>query len=424
MEAMKKKWNSLSLRRFLVLTVLLSAGIVVLLSALIIGGCAAFRHWLLPEPDALYLTIEETRSDGTTGKSSYRLKFGEELSSLPYSRIKDVTDGVIQNRYSVQRLEQGVESLTPKRKLAYQVCGIIMFAAPAILAFAAIFLCSMFFYRYKLKKPLFLLADAARKIAEQNLDFEIVYACGDEMGELCRSFDKMRAVLYENHKAMWNMFEERRLMQASVAHDLRNPIAIIEGYAEYLETGLKNGNISQEKTAHIVKKLGVAAKRLEQYTESVRRLNQSEEMQPDRVTVSVKKLAHDITEDLALLTKQSGITLRVTEDLPQQEIQVDTVLLHRILENIVNNARRYARQEIELAFSLTGRVLMVTVTDDGAGFPPEVLNRTGNTLLIAGKDGHMGIGLPISRLLCEKHGGSLELSNVAGGACVKFSLLV
>lgn len=424
MEALKKKWNDLPLRRFFTLTVLLFAGAAVLLSALVIGGCTAFRHWLLPEPDAVYLTVEETRSDGVVMEYSHLLRFGEDLSSLPLVQMEEAADGVIQNRYSVQRIEKGTESLTPKRKLAYQACGVIMVAAPAVLAFTAIFLCGMVFYRCKLRKPLLLLEDAAGKIAEQNLDFEIVYACEDEMGALCHSFEEMRAALYENHKTMWNMFEERRLMQASVAHDLRNPIAIIEGYAEYLETGLKNGNMSPEKTARIVEKLGVAAKRLEQYAESVRYLNQTEELQPDRRTVSVTKLARGLAEDLALLAEQSGITLQVVEKLPQEEIQVDTVLLYRILENIVNNARRYARQEICLAFSLTGRVLTVTVTDDGAGFPPEVLDRKGSTLLIAGKDGHMGIGLSVSRLLCEKHGGSLELSNTPGGACVKISLSV
>lgn len=416
------------LRRFLILTVCLSIGMVVLASVMIIGGCVAFRHWILPDPDAVYLTIEETFTDGTVDKSTYLLDFGDDLSSLPFIKMEydgvPVTEDIKQTRYSIEKFETGMDSLSPKRKLAYQICGIIMFAAPIVLAFAAILLCCMYFYRRKLKIPISVLADATKQIAGQNLDFGIIYPCGDEMGELCRSFEDMRATLCENNKMMWNMLEERRLMQASVAHDLRNPIAIIEGYTEYLEKGLKSGEMDREKTIHIVQNLGAAAKRLEQYTESVRLLNQTEEARLERKSVDARKLLEDISEDLSLLSEQRGISLQVTGHMPQEEIQVDPALLYRVLENILSNGLRYAERKIQLAVTLQERMLMITVTDDGKGFPQEILNETGKKLLASDKDGHMGIGLSVSRLLCKKHGGKLELSNTPGGACVKIALSV
>lgn len=428
METLKKRWQDLPLRRFLILTVCFSAGTAALVSALIIGCCAAFRHWLLPDPNAVYLTVEETRSDGTVVSSTHLLNFGGGLSSLPFIKIEDdgiqAAEEIKQTRYSIEKIETGADSLSPKRKLAYKLCGVVMFAAPAVLAFAAILWCCMYFYRRKLKTPLSVLADATRQIAEQNLDFELVYPCGDEMGELCRSFDDMREALCENNKAMWNMLEERRLMQASIAHDLRNPIAIIEGYTEYLEKGLERGEMGREKTARIARNLRSAAKRLERYTESVRLLNQTEEIQPDRKKVNAEKLARDIGEDLSLLAEQKGIVLQAANRLPRQEIQADAALLYRILENILNNALRYAKQKIQLDFSLEDRKLTAVVTDDGGGFPPEILNGGEKKLLAADQDGHMGIGLSVSRLLCRKHGGSLELSNVPGGARVKISISV
>lgn len=428
MEAMKNKWHDLPLRRFLILTVCFSVGTVVLVSALIIGGCAAFRHWLLPDANAVYLTIEETRSDGNIISSTYLLNFGDDLSSLPFTEIEQdgipASDDIRQTRYSIEKIETGVDSLSPKRKLAYQLCGVTMFAAPTVLAFAAILWCSMYFYRRKLKTPLAVLADATKQIAEQNLDFELSYRCGDEMGELCRSFEDMRSALCENNKAMWGMLEQRRLMQASIAHDLRNPIAIIEGYTEYLEQSLKNSEMNREKMTRIAGNLGAAAKRLEQYTESVRLLNQTEEIQLDKKTVNAKKLAADIVEDLSLLAKQNGIDLQAANHLPEKEIQVDAVLMYRVLENIINNALRYAKRQIQLDFSFSEAMLSVTVTDDGNGFPPEILHKQEKKLMIAAKDGHMGVGLSISRLLCRKHGGKLELSNTSGGACVKIFLSI
>lgn len=427
MESIKNKWNNLSLRQYFIMTVFLSFGIVVVLSALIIGGCVSFRHWLLPDSNAVYLTIEETLSDGSVVNGIHLMEYGQDLTSLPI--LFEDGENTVQEkreeaRYSLQKIENSADSLTPKRKLAYRVCGITIFAAPTILAFAAIFICSMVFYRRKLKEPLKILADAAEQIASENLDFEIEYNCRDEMGDLCRSFENMRAALCENNKAMWNMLEERRLMQASVAHDLRNPIAIIEGYTEYLDKSLHNGEMNMEKTARIVNNLGVAAKRLERYTESVRLLNQSEETQLNKKPVSVLNLAESITEDLSLVTEHSGIKLNVTKNLPDEEIQIDSMLLYRVLENIINNALRYADSNIYLDFSLADGIFTVNVTDDGEGFSEDILNKNSKKLLIAGEDGHMGIGLSISRLLCQKHGGSMELSNTGSGACVKISLLI
>lgn len=428
METMKKRWRDLSLRQFLILTVCISIGVVVLVSVLIVSGCAAFRHWLLPDPDAVYLTMEQTMSDGTVDRGVFYIELGSDLS--PLSFLRSVDDGAMteeevqQIKYSIEKIETGVESLTPKRKLAYRASGIVMVAAPTVLAFSAIVWCSMFFYRRKLRLPLQILADATKQISGQNLDFAITYPSGDEMGELCRSFDAMRAALYENYRMMWNMLEERRLMQASVAHDLRNPIAIIEGYAEYLEQGLRNGALGREKMTRIARNLGAAAKRLEQYTESVRLINQSEETTLDRKSVNANTLSRDLAEDLSLLAEQKGIVLVTDGRLPDEEIEVDDALLYRVLENLLNNALRYARQSIRLGFSLESQMLRIVMKDDGPGFPSEILNGADGKLLVSHEDGHMGIGLTVSRLLCRKHGGRLELLNTSEGACVKIMLSV
>ena len=61
--------------------------------------------------------------------------------------------------------------------------------------------------------------------------------------------------MYENNRVLWHMLEERRVLQASLAHDLRNPIAIIEGYTEYLQEKAQTGNLSSEKLGHTLANL-------------------------------------------------------------------------------------------------------------------------------------------------------------------------
>ena len=97
------------------------------------------------------------------------------------------------------------------------------------------------------------------------------------MGALCASFEQMRQTLKENNQKLWDMLEERRRLQGSVAHDLRNPIAIIQGYAQYLQLNLSGGGISKEKISFVVANILQTSHRLERYTDSLRTISRLEE---------------------------------------------------------------------------------------------------------------------------------------------------
>ncbi len=492
----KTAGRELSLRSFFMLTVFTTFCGVALLSGLVVGGCTAFRHYLLPDPNAAYLTVEQVFSDGSSVTSSTLVSFGEETRLPILSKSEEEGDGKVEIRtqsgpgelkkevqsqsgpdsenvrettyesvtdstYSVQKLERGFDTLTPKRKLAYRLCGIAMVVLPALFSIGGILACGFYFYRKRLLVPLELLSQATEQIAAQNLDFSITYDCGDEMGALCRSFELMRRELAQNNRSMWKLLEQRRLMQASIAHDLRNPIAIIQGYAEYLQINLPGGKLDGKKAGRIVGDLCLAAKRLEQYTESVRRLNQLEDMEISREEVSAAELFSDIREDLEVMASGTGICLRVRESDPESCIQkaescmqeaesrvqkvesctqkpgfcvqkaddsvlrVDVSVLHRILENVCENALRFAESEVTVDFSLNGSTLRILVADDGCGFPDQALWKKHKNFLSGGQDGHLGMGLAISRVLAEKHGGSLEYGNIStGGARVKIFLAV
>ena len=88
------------------------------------------------------------------------------------------------------------------------------------------------FYHKVLEPPITVLMEATAHIQDRDLNFQITFDGQDELGRLCAAFEKMRQTLYENNRQMWSMLEERRALQASVAHDLRNPIAIMTGYVE------------------------------------------------------------------------------------------------------------------------------------------------------------------------------------------------
>lgn len=75
--AARRSLRHLPLRSFFLLVVFTVFGVVVLLSALAIWGCVAFQNYLLPDPDAAYLTIQEVRADGSVSEMTTWVDFGE-----------------------------------------------------------------------------------------------------------------------------------------------------------------------------------------------------------------------------------------------------------------------------------------------------------------------------------------------------------
>lgn len=447
------KWRDLPIQKFFMALILLVFSIVVLFSGLIVWGCAAFRHYLLPDSNSAYLTIQTTFTDGTTQRSSWLFSFGSDPKSIP--QMEEIHDGISAQKeasvseYSIEKLENSYDMLTPKRQLAYTVCGILMIAAPMFLSLAGILFCSLYFYRKKLRLPLKLLSEATGQIAAQNLDFDLEYDCRDEMGDLCRSFSQMKNALYENNKRLWSALEERKRLQASVAHDLRNPIAIIQGYTEYLEDKAAAGELTPERALRIAQNMNLAAKRLGRYTDSIHTLNQLEDIAVKKETVCLSRLAEDLTADFSLIAQNNGRTLHVSSDWADVftekgfsiekdlSILADTAILYRVLENIIGNSLRFSQKDIFMDISLetgppspSSRMLTITVRDDGKGFPAQMLENASSPCLphasqASGPDGHMGMGMAVSRILCQKHGGTLSLSNgSSGGAQVKISFQV
>ena len=424
MEKLKRKCSSL--QNYFVLIVLITFFIVICLSLLSIWGCQKFREYLLPDSNTIWVTLNITYSDGRTEELEFSTELGQEMYNIPLVTVEE--GGSINNselsdiKTSIEKIENNFDMLTPKRKIAYQICGISMIVMPMIFSIVGILICGFIFYGKKLNKPLKLLENSMEQISNKNLDFKLSYTSNDEMGKLCNSFEKMRQILEETNKELWKMIEERRLVQASVAHDLRNPISIIEGYAEYLQTNLQNDNLSKDKILEITSNINKTAKRLERYTDSIRTINALEDIEVNRKEISTRKFIEDVKSDLKQMTNSKGIGLDLeAEKLFKEKIKIDSYIIYRILENIINNAIRYSKEKINLSFNIQENYLIISIVDDGIGFSEDVLKERNNLIIpTASDDKHCGLGLIISRILCKKHGGKLELSNdISGGAKVK-----
>lgn len=285
------------------------------------------------------------------------------------------------------------------------------------------FLAALVYYQIKLKKPLRLLLAATNRIADNDLDFVILYEKADEFGKLCTAFEKMRFCLETGSKAMWRQIEERKRLNASFSHDMRTPLTVLEGNLDILMQYQASGQLSKEDIEEIYSVMDMQLKRLHRYVSSMNQLQSLE-----GIPIAIKMLR---TEELIRALKNTaGIIcaerrLTFSNEVQTETVNADMEIVLQVFENILSNAVRYAVTSIEVVCKMKGKNFAITVSDDGPGFDPDTIRIATDPFYTTEKKSevqHFGLGLNISKVLCQRHNGEIELQNLkTGGACVSIS---
>ena len=266
------------------------------------------------------------------------------------------------------------------------------------------------YYRKKLRNPITQLQNGVERIQEDNLDFHIEYDGDDELGRLCCSMEKMRRELRQKHKALWESLEQRKLLNASVSHDLRTPITVLKGYLDYLEKNIPQDKLTEDMLLDTVLSMQGAVSRLELYVESVRDIEKIENIEIEKRSENVKLLLNELRSNVQQLAGNKEII--ISNDITVDKIQIDKGVFFRILENLLQNALRYAEEQVSINLSHKKDFLILTVKDDGKGFSAADLEKATTVFYSNDKEKqHFGIGLSVCKILCEKHGGLLYVGN-------------
>lgn len=278
------------------------------------------------------------------------------------------------------------------------------------------------YYRKKLREPITQLQNGVERIQEDNLDFHIEYNGDDELGRLCCSMEKMRRELRQKHKALWESLEQRKLLNASVSHDLRTPITVLKGYLDYLEKNIPQDKLTEDMLLDTVSSMQGAVNRLELYVESVRDIEKIENIEIKKRSENMKLLLNELRGNVQQLAGDKEII--ISNDITIDKIQIDKGVFFRILENLLQNALRYAEKQVSINLSHKKDFLILTVKDDGKGFSAADLEKATTVFYSNDKEKqHFGIGLSVCKILCEKHGGLLYVGNQKEkGACVTAKL--
>ena len=281
---------------------------------------------------------------------------------------------------------------------------------------AAVFL----FYHNKLKKPIEELALASKKIAENHLDFNITYENKDEMGVLCMEFERMRGQLAMNNQILWRTIEEEKMLRAAIAHDIRAPLSVLKGYHEMLMEYLPSEDIDMGQAMEMLSESGHQIERMDAFVETMRKMSSLENREMVVEEISARQLEADIWAELAILEKEYGKQCILQVTASNEIFCGDKEIVLEVTENLLSNALRYGKHQVEIMVRVGYSELVICVRDDGDGFKEDAEKIVEAFHGQNAKDSlkHAGIGMYISRLYCEKHGGKLVLENDEGGGAV------
>lgn len=355
-------------------------------------------------------------------------------NQLQQNILEDSYLKVISSAYEVENTKEHTYSiamtgkedmqngLSESENRIYKGCYVIMILMPLLYLILGIGIAAAIYYRWKLKAPILQLQKGMEKIQKNDLDFELAYEEKDELGQLCHTMEKMKKELAQNNQVMWETLKQRKLLNASVAHDLRTPITVLKGYLYYLNKNIPEEKITKENLLTTLEAMQEAVRRLELYTESVHDIENLDDIEIAPTPQNMELLVEELESNLRQLSKKVHLKKRIEKN----EICLDKAIFFRIIENLIQNALRYAREEIDVEIQQADNRLKVIVQDDGAGFSDMDLAKAADLFYGSEKENdHFGIGLSICKLLCEKQGGYLSIRNgEQGGACVEVCIKI
>jgi len=292
----------------------------------------------------------------------------------------------------------------------------------AIICILAVFFMAMvFLYVYiNILKPFDKMKDFAEEIAKGNLDVPLKYERSNYFGAFTWAFDSMRKEIMSSRAAEREAIENNKTVIATLSHDIKTPIASIRAYAEGLEANLDKSPERRKKYLEVLMRKcdEVTALTNDLFLHSLSDMGKIE-IRPEKVEL-VPFMENDISE----LTAERGDVFFKKPDF-SPIVSVDKKRFTQLVENLINNSRKYAKTEINISMTEADGAVKIHFRDSGDGIPDEDLPFITDKFYRGrncGNENGSGLGLYIVKYITEKSGGELELRNLNPGLEVTVTL--
>jgi signal transduction histidine kinase len=245
----------------------------------------------------------------------------------------------------------------------------------------------------------------------------------DEIERLGSTFNEMASTLNIQYQKVKNTDELRRELISYVSHDLRTPLASLQGYLETWH--LKNKELTAQECEELI---NVAMKNAQHMSRLIEQLFELAHLDSDTIILTTEPLgiaefAHDVLQKMALEASKKQVSLNIEPKDPSIMVMANIEKLENVFTNLIDNALRHCEAgdsiNIQIVPSAIAGQLQVSVNDTGLGIAEEDIPLIFDTHFracnsVRGKGLNSGLGLAISKRIIELHGSELSVSSTLG----------
>jgi two-component system phosphate regulon sensor histidine kinase PhoR len=212
---------------------------------------------------------------------------------------------------------------------------------------------------------------------------------------------------------------------ANASHELRTPLAALSGFIETLRGSARDDPAARERFLPIMQAQATRMARLIDDLLSLSRIELNAHLRPDK-QVNLVAIIRQVADSLQTLARDRGVDISLKAQSDRILVLGDRDELMRVLENLIENALKYAAsgKKVDIALSIeavtkTGAEAVIAVRDYGPGIAPEHLPRLTERFYRVDvsesrAQGGTGLGLALVKHILNRHGGRLTIESVAG----------
>ena len=272
------------------------------------------------------------------------------------------------------------------------LAGIIWLVAVVVTGFLA----------NSLTRPLFILRDFAKRIGLGDFTPNPISFSNEE-------FEALNQSLNHTAKQLNKYDNDQKIFFQNVSHELRTPLMTIESYAE----GIKHGIMDPEKASTTIIE---ASGRLTDLVDDILYISRIDNITtPKMEKIDLNSLIWERIRHHSPLAENKGISIHYETGGSPIIVTCVASYVGRAIDNLISNAIRYAVEVITIECRTNWNQAIISVSDDGPGFEPEVIPFVFERF-VKGKNGLTGIGLSVVRSIVEQHKGIATAENKDVGA--------
>jgi len=325
----------------------------------------------------------------------------------------ELSDSVFAERYKGEKYLFVISSIEGGYFFSYiqnrQDSTIILYMMVIVAAFILIGFIVAKIAAVAILKPINEFEAFTRRVAEKNFDIPIEVKGDDELSKLAVSLNSMQDSLKRAEE------EEHTFLQ-SISHDLKTPIMVIMSHADaiidgvYIETPQNTAQIIKDEAIRLSKKI----KQLLYFNT----LEYSLETQNTDTQIDMTAFIMQIITRF----KAAGGDIQWESDLEQAVITADREKLSIAVENIIDNALRYAKSRISITLKNYDDKAVLGIYNDGSRISDDDMGRIFDNMY-KGRTGKFGLGLAITKKIITHYGGSIRAENRDNGVCFIIELM-